>query len=148
MDEHLRILKRLSLYDPESKERYIAALERALGGAKEPVKSSIGDTLLEIQRLSKEFEKIIMEQGLLYEGDVHPTYGVSGSNDCYFLHERTGGDCDGNRRAYGVAIAPGTREVAAAIVEYYGIHGFKTWSVDPIIYLNHDSNIYTWEVDF
>jgi len=138
MDERLRILKRMSFFDPDAKERYIAELERTIVGASEPIRG-IGDTLLEIQALAKKFEGIIQEQGTLYEN-------VYSDNNCYFLHERTEENYNGNRMAYGVAIARGTREIAAAIAIYYGIHGFETWSVDPIVFLDYDSNLFTWEV--
>jgi len=142
MDERLRILKRLSLHDPESKERYIAELERAVGGVKRP--ESLGESLLEIQTLANKLEEIIVEKGIRYDSEtIDHLYSDS---ECYFLPERTEANHDGVRTAYGVALALGTREVAAAIVKYYGMHAFKTWSAEPVVFLEHPDTLFLWEV--
>jgi hypothetical protein len=131
MDARLRILKRLSLSNPEAKERYIAELERIAGGLDSS--GDLIDVCQDINDISDIVEKTLIQQGTWYP--------LRAGVDVNFWVER-----EFPEKAEGLCIAESTRDVASAIVNYFTMSGFKTWSADPIVYLENPYSIFTWEI--
>ena len=131
MDARLRILKRLSLSDPESKERYIVELERVVGGLSTP--SSMMSLCQDISSLSNYIEDLLIRRGTWH----HTAGGVEVNLWIEY---------DSVEKAEGLCLAENTASVASAIVNHFSMSGFETWSADPLVYLETPYSIFTWEI--
>ena len=139
MDAKLRILQRLSLSDPEAKERYIHELERSIGGHSDP---TFTDACLDLQFLVEKLEDYLMSAG----ERIYLQANQGGVGFVYFLVEG-----EDNDAAHGLCLAPSTRAAAGAVVSHFGLDSIKKWSADPILTmpaaLNEQSDsIFTWSI--
>jgi len=137
MDQTLRILKRLSLSgDPEAKERYIAALERLTGG--ELATKPLTDLCVDLHGMVGSLAEVLRIEGthiMLWQHE-------GGSNAVYFLVEE-----ETPVSASGLCLAATTRQATSAMLRHYGEDGFKTWSADPLIFLEDWDIIFSWSIE-